>query len=294
MLSLFSPAKINLFLRVVSKRPDGYHELSSLFQTISLGDRLEITCSEKDRFICTDPHLPTNSSNLVWKAVNIFRNKTGIRQPFHIHLIKQIPMQAGLGGGSSNAATALWACNQLTHAHIPLPTLQEWGAELGADVPFFLSGGTAYCTGKGEKIFPLSPLPARSLWIIKLREGLSTPEVYRRLKLSSPSPHQEEKDDLQKFLSGTLSCFNDLEEPAFEINPSLRRLKQTLLKRGFETVLMSGSGSAFFCFGVGKPISHPDVFCFSASFINRPLSDWYSIPCSEPCLKFCPYSKSIR
>ncbi len=279
MLSLFSPAKINLFLRVISKRPDGYHELSSLFQTISLGDRVRIECDEKDLLTCNDPAVPTDPSNLAWRAVETFKKKTSIQHCFKIHLIKQIPLQAGLGGGSSNAATVLWACNQLTGLNIPLMTLQKWGEELGADVPFFLSSGTAYCTGKGEKIFPLSPLPSRSLWIVKPREGLSTPEVYRHLKVAALPNRKEERGDLQDFLSGTSSYFNDLEESAFELKPSLRKLKQSLLAEGFETVLMSGSGSAFFCLGAGRPpISRPDLFCFPAFFINRGLSGWY-----DPC-----------
>lgn len=277
MLTLFSPAKINLFLRVVSKRPDGYHELSSLFQAISLGDHVIIECHEEDVLTCSNSEVPNDRSNLAWKAVELFRNKTGIRQSFKIHLIKQIPIQAGLGGGSSNAATVLWACNQLTKLNVPLTTLQGWGAELGADVPFFLSEGTAYCTGKGEKILPLPPLPARSLWIVKPQEGLSTPEVYRHLKLPSISDLHEGKKELQDFLAGKLPCFNDLEEPAFDIKPPLRQLKYTLLKQGFETVLMSGSGSAFFCLGSQKPVSCSDLFCFPASFVNRVLPDWYIV-----------------
>ena len=99
MLELFSPAKINLFLRVVSKRPDGYHHLSSVFQAISLGDTLHMTLHHKDVFTCTDPSLPTDRSNLVVKAVELFRQKTGLQHYYKIHLIKRIPAQAGLGGG---------------------------------------------------------------------------------------------------------------------------------------------------------------------------------------------------
>lgn len=141
MLRLFSPAKINLFLRIVSKRPDGYHNLSSVFQTISLGDTLTFDFQEQgkqeDVLTCTDPHLPVNSSNLALKAAELFRRKTGIHHFYKIHLEKIIPIEAGLGGGSSNAATTLWACCQLADIQIPLATLKEWGAEIGSDVPFF-------------------------------------------------------------------------------------------------------------------------------------------------------------
>lgn len=127
MLRLFSPAKINLFLHIVSKRSDGYHELSSLFQTITLGDRLTIELSDKDQLSCSDPQLPIDSTNLVLKATALFRKKTGLNPFFKIHLDKKIPIQAGLGGGSSNAATALWGCNLITKANLSSHTLKEWG-----------------------------------------------------------------------------------------------------------------------------------------------------------------------
>jgi 4-diphosphocytidyl-2-C-methyl-D-erythritol kinase len=275
MLRLFSPAKINLFLRIVSKRSDGYHNLSSLFQTISLGDTLTIELNERDELTCTDPTLPTDSSNLILKATELFRQKTGLKQGFKIHLIKRIPTQAGLGGGSSNAATTLWACDQLADTHLSLNTLKQWGSEIGSDVPFFFSQGTAYCSGRGEIIHHLPALSPRSLWIIKPQGGLSTPEVYRRLNFGQPVSEKVVQRDLNAFLSGSAPYFNDLEKPAFEIKPELYQLKNSLLKRGFETVLMSGSGSAFFCIGHGEIPKDSELTLFPAYYVNRSLFQWY-------------------
>lgn len=278
MLTLFSPAKINLFLRILSKRPDGYHNLSSLFQTISLGDTLSIEPSNEVRLTCTSSDLPTDQSNLILKATALFRKKTGLNAFFKMHLEKRIPTQAGLGGGSSNAATALWACNQLTKANIPLQTLQEWGAEIGSDVPFFLSEGTAHCSGRGEVIVPFPGITSQPFWIVKPNEGLSTPEVYRRFKMANTSSMDSidaVENDLQTVQSGFISYFNDLETAAFEVKPEFIELKNLLLKSGFETVLMSGSGSAFFCMGNGKMPTVANASIYSVSFVNRSASDWY-------------------
>lgn len=276
MLRFFSPAKINLFLRVVSKRADGYHELSSVFQTISLGDTLHVEPQAYDELTCSDSSLTIDRSNLIWKAVDLFRRKTNFHQGLKIHLEKRIPMQAGLGGGSSNAATILWACNQLAKSHIPLQVLQEWSAEIGSDVPFFFSQGTAYCTGKGEVVQALPALEKHSLWIVKPQEGLSTPEVYRHLNFETAHQQTSVINDLENFLSGKFSYFNDLEKAAFKVKPELAYLKNYLLESGFETVLMTGSGSAFFCLGAGVISIENRFISFHAHFINRNSpSNWY-------------------
>jgi 4-diphosphocytidyl-2-C-methyl-D-erythritol kinase len=276
MLRLFSPAKINLFLRIVSKRPDGYHNLSSVFQTISLGDILTIEPHIRDELTCTDPHLPTDASNLILKATELFRRKTGFKQGFKIHLIKRIPTQAGLGGGSSNAATTLWACNRLANINVPTITLKQWSAEIGSDIPFFFSQGTAYCTGRGESVYHLPPLVIRTLWIIKPQGGLSTSDVYQRLNFVNSMSKMPTQGDLEAFLSGSLPYFNDLEKPAFEMKPELYQLKTLLLESGFEVALMSGSGSAFFCLGQGTLPKQSDLTIFPAYFVNRTLFNWYT------------------
>lgn len=277
MLSLKSPAKINLFLRIIRRRPDGYHELASLFQAIDLCDEIRIAVAEDsahDLFTCSDPTLPTDSSNLVIKAVELFRRKTNTTKKFSIHLKKQIPQQAGLGGGSSNAATTLWALNALCGHHATESELSAWGSEIGSDVSFFLSNGTAYCTGRGEILLPLDPLKNSALWVIKPHEGLSTPQVYGKLKVEELSGRDPE-EALASFLSGSPTYFNDLEQPAFSVMPRLALLKQQLLDAGFSDVLMSGSGSSFFCMGDGAmpPLSRCKVF--KAQFLNRSCHTWY-------------------
>lgn len=281
MLTLFSPAKINLFLRIVSKRPDGYHNLSSLFQTLSLGDTLSIEPSSEDLLTCTSASLPTDNSNLILKAAALFRRKTGLQQAFKFHLIKRIPIEAGLGGGSSNAATTLWGCNQLCNTNIPLTTLQEWGAEIGSDIPFFLSEGTAHCAGRGEIVTNLTAMPSQSLWIVKPSAGLSTPEVYRRFKLATQFSVDQEKEDQCACQLGRFCYFNDLEAPAFEAKPELKQLKEELLRNGFKTVLMSGSGTAFFCIGQGTLPKDPDITIYPVTFLNRSSTTWYEVECAQ-------------
>ena len=273
MLQLFSPAKINLFLRVVSKRPDGYHNLSSLFQTVTLGDTITISLSPQDSLTCSDPNLPINHTNLVVKARDLFQAKTGLHQPFHIHLDKHIPMQAGLGGGSSNAATVLWGCNQMMQTRFSDKQLAQWGAMLGSDVPFFFSQGTAYCTGRGEEVQNIDSLDPQQLWIVKPQEGLSTPEIFQKFQLKKHcSLHTE---DLSQFLKGKLAYFNDLEEAAFQVNPSLLVLKNQLIQQGFHTVLMSGSGSALFCLGKGVLLKLPHLKNFAVNYCQRQPFQWY-------------------
>lgn len=279
MLSLKSPAKINLFLRIMKRRPDGYHELASLFQTIDLCDEIQLKSAEQaehDVLTCSDPALPTDHSNLVIKALQLFRRKTGLAKKFVIHLQKHIPQQAGLGGGSSNAATILWALNALCGHRVSVGKLAEWGAEIGSDVPFFLSHGTAYCTGRGEILRPMdAPQGLSSLWIVKPLEGLSTPQVYGKFDVSQAEKRDPEQA-LTSFYSGSPVYFNDLESPAFSVMPRLAMLKQQLLDAGFSHVLMSGSGSSFFCLGDASPPSLEDCTVYKTRFINRPANTWYT------------------
>jgi 4-diphosphocytidyl-2-C-methyl-D-erythritol kinase len=269
-ITLFSPAKINLFLRILRKRDDGYHELASLFQTIALGDILDIALSSQDSLICSDPSLPANSSNLVWKAAELFRCKTTLDFGFKIHLQKNIPSQAGLGGGSSNAATTLFGLNQLLGQPASKKDLISWAAEIGSDVPFFFTQGTAYVTGRGDIIKDLPPLPfpKEKFWIVKPTQGLSTPEVYKALNLQNLS-NRDPLKALQNFLNGQPDFYNDLEEAAFSLFPELAFIKTTLLRSGYDPVLLSGSGSAFFCRGSQNPILlFPTYFVYPIQFIQ--------------------------
>lgn len=285
-LTLFSPAKVNLFLRVTAKRPDGFHELSSLFQTLSLGDTLEMSLAQQEALTCDEATLPLDERNLVIKALRLFRLKSHIPSNFKVHLNKKIPMQAGLGGGSSNAATVLWGCNQLTGGCFSDEVLQQWSSEIGSDIPFFFSQGTAYCQGRGEIVSALEktaaclPLFASlPLWVAQPKSGLETKEVFRKLHFSKNLGAEIAQLDFERCLSHSWERFNDLETPAFELNPSLARLKSSLLEAGFDFVLMSGSGSSFLCYGSPSSASlfadFSDVRFFPVHFISRSSSNWY-------------------
>lgn len=252
-MELFSPAKINLFLRVLRKRDDGYHELASLFQTIDLGDTLKVRAlppsATADKFECDLPGL--GADNLVTRAFALYRKKTGFSTHFEARLEKHTPVEAGLGGGSSNAATALYAANCLCRgAAASEDELIEMSADLGSDITFFLGPtGTAYCTGRGEIIQPLDPLPNRQLFVVKPDMGLSTPLVFKQLgqsnyeQLSAVDP----TDLLDNFVHGPgpADYINDLEPPAFQLKPVLADLKSKLLQH-FPIALMSGSGTSLF------------------------------------------------
>lgn len=274
MLTLHSPAKINLFLKIVHRRPDGYHELASLFQALSLRDEIHYTLHSSDQLSCSDPSLPTDSSNLILKAVNLFRQKTGLLFNVKVHLEKKIPYEAGLGGGSSNAATTLWALNELLEKPVTETELSAWSSEIGSDIPFFFSSGTAYCIGRGECVRSLNPLPQTSLWIVKPQHGLSTPAVYRRVNLDKLSSHNPEQV-LSGFIAGAPCYFNDLEIPALSLLPSLATLRTELLDLGFKDVLLAGSGSSFFCIGPATPPHRPDLFCAKVNYLNRTSGHWY-------------------
>lgn len=275
-LSLRSPAKINLFLRILGKRFDGYHELATLMQAIDLCDTLQISLSSQDYFSCSDPALPMDSANLVCKALSLFRRYTQCLQPLTIHLQKRIPREAGLGGGSSNAATMLYGINYLLGSPISHDQLVSWAGEIGSDVAFFLSQGTAYCTGRGESIQPISPLSPQSFWIVKPPFGLATPAVYKALKLeslASRAPLQA----LETFSKGVGEPFNDLEEAAWTCSPELLLWKEHLLAQGFKRVLLCGSGSSLACFDSSKKVPRlpGEGSLYPVRFLQRSAHHWF-------------------
>lgn len=274
-LRLYSPAKVNLFLRILRRRPDGFHELASLFQTISLFDELTFRTAKADQIVCTDLSIPTDGRNLVQKAIDLFRRKSGWQVPLQVSLNKRIPVEAGLGGGSGNAATALWACNELCGRRFAIEELCAWASEIGSDVTFFLSQGTAYCTGRGEILQPLAPLPPQNLWIVKPPEGLSTAKVYAALR-ADELPQRDPAISLAAFLAGRYDLYNDLEEPAFALMPSLAQLKNILQVGREGQTLMSGSGTSFFCLGGRVPEVSGRAQLYAAAFVNRDVNGWYT------------------
>ncbi|XP_030456463.1 4-diphosphocytidyl-2-C-methyl-D-erythritol kinase, chloroplastic isoform X1 [Syzygium oleosum] len=302
-LTLFSPCKVNVFLRITRKREDGYHDLASLFHVISLGDiiKFSLSPSQKDQLSTNVPGVPLDDKNLIIKALNLYRKKTGSNKFFWVHLDKKVPTGAGLGGGSSNAATALWAANQFNSCVATEKELQEWSGEIGSDIPFFFSHGAAYCTGRGEVVQDIPPPISLDIpmVLIKPPQACSTAEVYKRLQLDKTS-NADPLALLEKLSKDGISqdvCINDLEAPAFEVLPSLKRLKQRIMAAGrgqYDAVFMSGSGSTIV--GVGSPDpplfvydeeEYKDVFLSEANFITRESNQWYGEPASSTATSAC-------
>lgn len=265
-------------MRVLAKRPDRFHEVATLMQTVSIFDKLTIEKSDKDELYCSDSSMPTDERNLIIKAAHLFRQKTQLKFGVKVYLEKNIPTEAGLGGGSGNAATTLWALNQMHGSIATEKQLMSWAGEIGSDISFFFSSGIAYCTGKGECIESQPPLSLKEslLWILKPKEGLSTPEIFKNLKV-------EECSDIgplqlrENFYKGQKHCINDLEVPAFKKLPRLNILKSELIKQGFKDVAMSGSGSSLFCFGDHPPQNLPEIKLFPAQFVYRKPEMWYEM-----------------
>ena len=272
--TFFSPAKINLFFRVLYRRHDGFHEIASVYQAISLGDTFTIALAEEDQLTSSDPFLLCDQSNLVFRSLDVFRRYTGYRFCVHMHLKKQIPMESGLGGGSSNAATAMWALNGLFNHLIPIKELSSWVGEFSSDAPFFFSKGTAYCQGRGELIKEIPAMEPIRLWIAKPQMGLSTPLVYQHCRPEQFLPRDPDQS-LAQLLQQEACYFNDLEIPAFALQPELITLKQELLQLGFTHVTMTGSGTAFFCVGSMREPQLPGVSFYPVSFHFRSNENWY-------------------
>jgi len=270
MLTLLSPAKINLYLYVTGRRDDGYHSVSSLFQAISLFDTLAIEKSKEDLLVCDDPSLPTDSSNLVMKALNAFRQATGISTSYKFTLNKKIPIEAGLGGGSGNAATTLFGLNRLNGNPLTEEELITLGSRLGSDVAFFFSQGCAYVSGFGETIKNVEPPPLGKIHLIKPPFGLSTPLVFKKY---------DEGDKIDRsthtYKKGSFTFMNDLEKAALALRPELVGLKEQLVNCGFDQVLMTGAGTSFYCLGKGKLPYFNGYRMFITEPIRRKKEEWY-------------------
>lgn len=291
-LSVVSPSKVNLFLRVMGRREDGFHDLASLFHVIDLCDSMEVSLlgsnDFKDYLECNMPGVPTDESNLVIKAMGLFRKMTGISQFFDIKLHKVVPHGAGLGGGSANAATALWVANELCGRPASEANLLDWSASIGSDISVFFSLGAAYCTGRGEIVRNVPPpLPLNTpLLLVKPSVGLPTGKIFKELDLdkrSTADPEQLLALMTQKGMSSEL-CVNDLEPPAFRTLPELQSLKDRLMCESggkFSAVFMTGSGSTIVCVGADEApefLNEPeynDVFVSPARLIVREEGDWY-------------------
>jgi 4-diphosphocytidyl-2-C-methyl-D-erythritol kinase len=245
-------AKVNLCLHILGRRADGYHELRTIFQTISLHDTLELALARSSRITLEtdDAALPTGRENLVWRAIEAMRRELSIRSGVHARLMKRIPIARGLGGGSSDAAAALMGMLRLTRKRVPLPRLMGIAAELGADVPFFLFGGRALGVNRGDEIYPLPDEPRRSVVVVSPANiAVSTRDAFRWASLQLTKRHSARK--LWSFCALCWSpkrtaLSNDFEAAVFRRHPRLRTIQRALLQRGAAEATLAGSGSAVF------------------------------------------------
>lgn len=241
-MEFFAPAKVNLSLRVVRRRADGFHEIDTLMAPLSLCDVLEVERRPSGglAFSCSDTTLPTGPENLVVRAVNAFTERTGIATDVAIHLRKTIPHGAGLGGGSSDAATTLLALNEVFETRLPKPVLAELAANIGSDIPFFIYRSAARCRGRGELVEPCVLPDKIPLILLKPSFGIPTPWAYKQWQNSREIPGISYAS--QSFPWGEL--VNDLERPVFEKYIQLAELKRWLLAQPeVAGAMMSGSGS---------------------------------------------------
>jgi 4-diphosphocytidyl-2-C-methyl-D-erythritol kinase len=243
-------AKINLDLRVLGKRPDGYHELRTIFQTISLADSLDVafTPARRTTIALDDPlDIP---DNLVSRAARAALDAMRATGTVELRLRKRIPMGAGLGGGSSDAAAVLLALPALAGCAIQLPDLMAVAGELGSDVPFFLLGGTAVGIGRGTELFPVPEFPSKAALLVAPGIHVNTAQAYRDLSPRLTTHLQRNKIYSFQWVTwdaaGLSGLRNDFEEVVFEQHPALGVLKKRLVRAGADAVLMTGSGSAVF------------------------------------------------
>jgi 4-diphosphocytidyl-2-C-methyl-D-erythritol kinase len=250
LLKLPSFAKINWTLRVAGRRPDGYHEVATVLQSISLCDELTFELREDNvlSLTCDDPAIPTDDSNLVARAARALSTQHGAT----ITLAKKIPAKGGLGGGSSNAAITLLALNRLWRIGLRVTDLKQIGSGLGADVPFFLTGGTAVAKGIGTELEAVSDCSKQHLIVVTPNASVSTATAYASLNapsLTTPNSVSILSSSFTEPFSGDSSQWplhNDFEGVIFEIEPEIRRAKLALLDAGARAALLAGSGSSVF------------------------------------------------
>jgi 4-diphosphocytidyl-2-C-methyl-D-erythritol kinase len=250
-------AKINLSLEVLGRLPDGYHELLSVMQQVQLHDDLWIRHREVGQIsiTCDLPGVPLDSSNLVWRAAELLRNRYGLSYGAEFQIIKRIPVAGGLAGGSSDAAAALEGLNEIWKLDLNQDELLQLGKALGMDVPFCLLGGTALATEKGQRLAPLPPPPP---WLVVLANpgvGVSTKEAFQSLDeiMDYSQPRTLITPQLASALEAGRSeeiCqyfYNDFEAMILQRLPVIRRIKETMLACGALGALLSGSGPSVFC-----------------------------------------------
>ena len=284
-LAIPSFAKVNLSLRILGKRPDNYHEIQTVLQTVSLHDTLEFVSTSGGPivFSCDDSEIPVDDNNLVVKAAAALRNRFRVTTSCEIQLTKRIPVKAGLGGGSSNAAVTLLALKRLWSLPATIHDLLQLAAALGADVPFFVEGGCALGTGIGTKLTPLPDPTQLQILIVAPALTVSTAAAYQALK----APALTTSESVSRLaISRTQAIFsdsrqwvlcdhleNDFERVIFDMEPEIRRVKEALMKAGARCALLAGSGSSVF------GIFENDELLSNAAQALKQESDWRIFSC---------------
>ncbi|NLH46077.1 MAG: 4-(cytidine 5'-diphospho)-2-C-methyl-D-erythritol kinase [Acholeplasmataceae bacterium] len=246
-------AKINLGLDIVGKRPDGYHEVNMVMQSIALADEVELLPAEKISVTTDNEDIPDGKDNLAWKAAMLLAETYGHKPNVQIHIRKHIFSAAGLAGGSADAAAVLRGLNRLWQLGLNADELEVLAAELGSDVPFCIRGGTAAATGRGEILEPLADMPETWVVLAKPKVSVSTAWAYQNFRNEEVSVRPDiiamkkavKNSDKQEILA---SMGNVLESVTCKAYPEIDAIKETMMANGAEISLMSGSGPTVFCF----------------------------------------------
>jgi 4-diphosphocytidyl-2-C-methyl-D-erythritol kinase len=251
MDKILAPAKINLGLDVLFRRPDGYHEVDMIMLSIGLADELEFEPGPIIELTCNHPNLPVNEENLIWKAVRLIQAEFGIINGIKIKLNKKIPVAAGLAGGSTDAAATLIGLNRLWNLHLTQAQLMTLGLKIGADVPFCILQGTARAEGIGEKLTKIDSCLHGTMLLVTPNIAVATPEVYRRLQLSQIHHHPQIDLIIDALRNNNLNQLcaawgNVLETAVLSCYPEVKWLKELFAQCGVVASLMSGSGPSVF------------------------------------------------
>ena len=272
-IELLSPAKVNLRLEVLRRRGDGYHEIRTILQRISLSDKLRISLKrEKGISVITDsPRLPVDEGNLAYRAASSLLEEAEASVGVEVHIQKRIPISSGLGGGSSNAASTLMGLNRILKLNFSKGRLMEIGAKIGADIPFFMLERTAMATGIGEKLQPVKIRP--SIWLVLVNPGweVSTKWAYEALnfELTKRPIHIKLPPFFNDIGKVAHILYNDLESVPIEAYPEIKGIKADLLSHGAEGSLMTGSGPTVFGIFAHKGRAESAYQKLNAQYVER-------------------------
>ncbi len=255
-------AKVNLTLDVLSKRPDGYHDISTIMRTVDIFDTVEISLTDEGIELSTSlDFLPTDEKNIAYRAAQAIFFETGIQKGAKIHITKNIPCGAGMGGGSADGAAVLVLLNKLLGSPVSTKRLLEIGAKIGADVPFCIMCGTHLAEGIGEVLSEVSAKGSLPVVVVKPEVSISTPLMYKKLDEREISKRPDTKGMIKALETGSSEqiaglLYNVMEEAAIEEHPIILEIKENLIKKGAINAIMTGSGSAVF--GIFKTTEEAD------------------------------------